>query len=456
MLLGTFSTNHTEKKLRILKNTHLYVHFTKYHKTLVMNEFNKKNKIGRPYIIKEKSNGKWKVCFEYINNEGKRKREYYSKGLNDSQFFDLTKDGKLKFHADGTVKHKNVIARNELADKRIKRLQRDLTKYNYDISTAKFIFGDTDKPIKDLLNDFINFKEEYDNCTASSIKQYRTKANTLINYCENILDDETITILTTDKQFYLDFFKYLVKIKKRKLVYRDDCLTFLKMFYKWLLIEKKLEIENPLETIKKQNKDKTTKHKTIEANQLYNAVNELKEYNYYLGIMYQFIFFTLHRINTLVQLQYSDFDLKNNLINIPSHKTKNRQAVTIQLNKALKVIIQDYLKSNTVNSNDYLFGSTGYAQVSLFSPTPSTAKYFSNSFFKYKKQTLKSNNKTYLTKESTIYSAKHSGIKFLLDSGLNLNQIITITGHKNVEMLGTYAKEYTPTKVQFPELPLQE
>lgn len=422
-----------------------------------MNNFNLINKIGKPYLIKEKSTGKWKVAFEFISSEGKRKRHYYSKGLNDSYFFDTNVDNKLKYNKDGSVKHKNIQQREQLAKKRIERLNRDLDNFNFDVNTGKFMLGDIDKPIKDILNDFINFKEMYDNCTASSIKQYRTKSNTLINYCKNVLKDENITIRDINKQFYLDFFKYLVKTKKRKLVYRDDCLIFLKMFYKWLLTERKLKLENPLETIKKQNKDKTVKHKAIEANQLYSAVNELKEYNYYLGVMYQFIFFTLHRIETLVQLQYADFDLKNDLINIPSHKVKNRQAVTIQLNAELKKVIQDYLKDNTVNADEFLFGSVGYAQVSLFSSIPSTAKYFSNSFFKYKKQTLKDTTKTtYLTKESTIYSAKHSGIKFLMDSGLSANQIITITGHKNVEMLGAYAKEYRPTKVQFPELPKQE
>lgn len=421
-----------------------------------MNDFNLINKIGKPYLIKEKSTGKWKVAFEYVTNEGKRKRYYYSKGLNDSYFFDTNVDNKLKYNKDGTIKHKNIQQREQLAKKRIERLNRDLNNFNFDVNTGKFMLGDIDKSIKELLYDFIDFKNKYDNCTASSIKQYQTKANTLINYCKDIISNENITIRTINKQFFLEFFSWLVNTRKRKLVYRDDCLIFLKMFYKWLITERNLNIDNPLSTIKKQNKDKTTKHKTIEANKLNRVLNELKEYNYYLAIMYQFIFFTLHRIETLVSLQFKDFDLNNDLIHIPSHKVKNNQAVTIQLNGDLKEIIIEHMTKNIVNRDDYLFGSIGYMKVSLFSSIKSTAKYFSNSFFKYKKQALKSKNETYITKESTIYSAKHSGIKFLMDSGLSANSIISITGHRNVEMLGTYAKEYTPTKVQFPELPPQE
>ncbi|KKX50397.1 hypothetical protein L950_0210710 [Sphingobacterium sp. IITKGP-BTPF85] len=47
---------------------------------------NEVNKIGNPYLIKEKRTGLWKVCFKYTNNKGKQAKYYYSDGLNDITF----------------------------------------------------------------------------------------------------------------------------------------------------------------------------------------------------------------------------------------------------------------------------------------------------------------------------------------------------------------------------------
>ena len=168
--------------------------------------------------------------------------------------------------------------------------------------------------------------------------------------------------------------------------------------------------------------------------------------------MYEFIFWTLHRIETLVQIRREYIDIERNTIYLPASIMKNNEEVTITIAPHLLNILKDYLSKNDVKNDDYLFGKVDGVTM-LFGNVKSRANTFSALFSNLKASKLKKNTATLIHYNTTLYSAKHSGIKFLMDCGYSDKQIISITGHKDTDQLGAYAKDYKPKKIDFPEMP---
>lgn len=419
-----------------------------------MNEKNKENRISKPKLIKERLTGKWKVCFEYVNDAGKRKRYYYSNGLNDSSFFQFDSNGNIKVDGNGAILL-NVKQRNELANKRIARLNRDLDDYIFDINKGVFILGDKDRKLTDLMQEFITFKSNEGTVNANTIRQYKSKLNGIKNYF-NKNNLEYIRLKEFTKEHLKDFYSYLLNELNFTKTYRDDYNRFFVAVYNYLINFKDLDITNITKSFKNISKGKTKLHSAIEAKHLDTVVHEIQECNYHLGLLFKFIFFTLHRIETLTQVQFKYINLEDGTMYLPSDIMKNNEEVTISIAQPIKDIIINYLKENEVNANDYLFGRDSNNVISLFGQHMSKANTFSSQFSSFKSKKLNGDTPTFVNEYSTLYSAKHSGIKFLLDSGLNLNQIISITGHRSTDQLGTYAKDYRAKKVQFPTMPIQE
>ncbi|AIM38638.1 hypothetical protein KO02_19510 [Sphingobacterium sp. ML3W] len=416
---------------------------------------NIENKIGKVFINKEKTTGIWKVSFKYTNTKGKIKRYYDSEGLNDSKFFQLDLQGKKKVNATGVVL-KNIKEREALAKRRIELIQQDLTTDIFDINKGCFFVGEKDKSIIELMRDFIQFKENENTVNAKSILQYTSKVNGFENWLE-LNNLEGIELTKVDKFHISDFYTYLFSTTENKKPfskkYRDDYNRFFVGFYNHLINFKDLDIINPMKTFKNIDVGKTQIHKATNVEDLEALVNELKASNYYLGVMYQFIFFTLNRVETLVQIKREFIDLERNLIYLPASIIKNNEEVTITIAPHLRQILIDYLDSNNVLPTDFLFGRVD-GKIQLFGSVQSRANTFSALFSNLKKTKLKANIPTLIHANTTLYSAKHSGIKFLMDNGFSANQIISITGHRDVKQLGTYAKDYKAKKIEFPPLPV--
>ncbi|GEM_PF-1480538 len=419
-------------------------------KLLIMNDINKSKKIGKPCVIKEKS-GIWKVCFKYRDTLGKEKKYYYSDDLNESRFFVFDSKGKKKADKNGYVEIKNTKERESIVKKRIDRLNEDLDKFEFIVDGGYFALGDTDKKVTDLLTEFINFKNGEGVINKNTKAQYQSKINGFKKYLE-LTKNDNIQIKQLTNEVLNNFYSYLLVDREFTKRYRDDYHRFFVVFYSWLIDFKALEIPRVTKKFKIINKGKTRMHKATDIEDFPGLINEIEGCNYHLSLMFKFIFFTLHRIETIVSIQFKDVDLKNNLIHLSSDIVKNNQKVTIAIAEPLQLLINQYLKENKVNKNDYMFGREKNGNVGLFGTYKSEAYQFSNLFSKFKKQAIEKESK-YVNEYTTLYSAKHSGVKFLLDSGLTPNQIITITGHTNVNQLGTYAKDYIPVKVQFPPLP---
>ncbi len=419
-----------------------------------MNDINKSKKIGKPCVIKEKS-GIWKVCFKYRDTLGKEKKYYYSDDLNESRFFVLDTKGKKKIDKNGYVEIKNSKERESIVKKRIDRLNEDLDKFEFIVDGGYFALGDTDKKITDLLEEFLIFKRAEGTVNDKTYNIYNSKVTRFKAYLEK-LETPNLTLEQFTKEKFSDFLSHIIIDLEQSKGYRDDFLVFFQGFYNYLIDYKNLEITNITKTFKRIDKGKTKMHQAVEIDDFYNVLNEIESYNYHLSVMYKFIFFTLHRIETIVSIKFKDIDLKRNLIHLSSDIVKNNEQLSISLAEPLQELIRAYINENDVDKDDYLFGKDyERAKIKLFGKVQSKANTFSTQFSAFKRGAIEKGSK-YISEYTTLYSAKHSGIKFLLESGYTPNQIITITGHTNVNQLGAYAKDYKPVKVQFPPLPVSK
>src|SRR5690606_28211753 len=155
---------------------------------------------------------------------------------------------------------------------------------------------------------------------------------------------------------------------------------------------------------------------------------------------FEFSFYTMHRFETLTSIQLQDIDLQFGKIIIPSYKMKTGVQCTISIEDTILSTIQAYIDENEVKHTDYLFGRDEHGQAQLFGATKSRANTFSSQFSSYRKNAIKRGFEL-VNENTTLYSAKHSGIKRLLDDGFTGNQIISITGHQTTAQLGAYAKD---------------
>lgn len=416
-----------------------------------MNDINKSKKIGKPYVIKEK-NGIWKVCFKYKDTFGKEKKYYYSDDLNDSSFFVFDSKGKKKLDKNGNAEIKNINERKTIAKRRIERLEEELDNFEFIVDGGYFALGDTDRKITDLLEEFLKFKMAEGTINDKTYSIYNSKVSRFKAYLE-LLKTPNLTLEQFTKEKFSAFLSYIIVDLEQSKGYRDDFLVFFQGFYNHLIDYKNLEITNITKTFKRIDKGKTKMHQAIEIDDFHNVLKEIEAYNDYLSVMYKFVFFTLHRIETIVSIQFKNIDLKRNLIHLSSDMVKNNEQLSISIAEPLQQLIKAYIGENEVDKDDYLFGKDyERAKIKLFGKVQSKANTFSTQFSAFKRGAIEKGSK-FINEYSTLYSAKHSGIKFLLENGYTPNQIITITGHTNVEQLGAYAKDYKPVKVQFPPLP---
>lgn len=419
-----------------------------------MNDVNKLRKIGTPYLTKEKS-GIWKVCFKYKDTLGKEKKYYNSDDLNDSRFFVFDSKGKKKLDKNGNAEIKNINERKTIAKRRIERLEEDLENFEFIVDGGYFALGDTDKKITDLLEEFLKFKMAEGTITDKTYNIYNSKVSRFKAYLEQ-LKTPSLTLKEFTKENFSSFLSHIIINLEQSKGYRDDFLVFFQGFYNHLIDYKNLDITNITKTFKRIDKGKTKMHQAVEIDDFHNVLQEIESYNFHLALMYKFMFFTLHRIETIVSIQFKNIDLKRNLIHLSSDIVKNDEQLSISIAQPLQELIKAYIEENEVDKDDYLFGKDyERAKIKLFGKVQSKANTFSTQFSAFKRGAIEKGSK-YINEYSTLYAAKHSGIKFLLESGYTPNQIITITGHTNVDQLGVYAKDYKPVKVQFPPLPISK
>jgi integrase len=391
--------------------------------------------IGKPFL---KSNNplakKWIICIKYKNAQNEPK-EY-------KRTFDLNKS---PFVIKGEVNLKaNVIkAREKRAMQYINALIDDLNTIEFDIHQGDFVQSILDMPLKLLINDWLLWKKN--KVKASSMQRYSEKINVFNDWLySNQLHN--ISIKRFDYSILNKFLNY-IQAKSSNKSY-NYYLSVFKNIYKYLTKVQDIKgLSNITERFEKLKENDTDKHAPYA--DYHQAFKDLTEFNYLLGYMAKFVFYSLHRIETLTSLQYKDFDLSQGIINIPSSKIKTSKKLSIRISKHLLPTLIEYINEHRPQQNDYFFGNNGIIKnsinldktdIQMFGKNKTSVKVYSQMFTYFVNKN--STNKKLFTDKHTLYGFKHSGIGYYKDAGLTDHQIIKLTGHSNVSILATYSRQY--------------
>jgi len=144
------------------------------------------------------------------------------------------------------------------------------------------------------------------------------------------------------------------------------------------------------------------------------------------------IYFSLRPIE-ICKLQVKDFDLKNNILTIEADKTKQR---TRKIKRIFAVHKQDFIDLDIENLPPHYYLFTGNGEPGA---KKTTRDYFTN---RYKKVKTTLN----IEKEQTMYSLRHTFIIDLVKNmntyGLNIKDIMKISGHTSVQAFQSYIQKY--------------
>lgn len=394
---------------------------------------NSDKSISKPFL--KSSNPlekKWIICFKYKNSNGDNK-EY-------KRTFDLNKP---PYVIKGIVNDKaNIIkARIKRANIYLSELAKDIDTIAFNVDAGDFEQSILDLPFKDYLDEWLQWKKNI--VSLGSYKRYKEKVNVLQDY----LTDNKIEHISLKKFDYTAMNNFLLYVQdKSSNTSYNYYLTILKNIYKYLIKIKAIKgLDNVTDRFTKLKIDDSEKHIPYSDVQL--SFKLLNEYSSILALLAKCIFYTLHRIDTLTQLQFKDFDLDKRIINIPSKKIKTKKKLTIRISQYIMPELLEYIGKNQPQPNDYFFGNNGFTKnsinlrktdIRIFGQNQTPVNTFTSQFRYFKER--KSTDNQVFTNNHTLYGFKHSGIGYYIDMGLSDKHIIKITGHANTGILATYSR----------------
>lgn len=426
-------------------------------------EENKKYSFSMPKLYKMQGGKKWEVHINYQIN-GKKLKLRDSKGLNESKYLvtidELLQQGYGKREANRIV--------DDLHTQRIKEADNTINDYLKDIKNNPFYpdlktFGIPSKEISLLsyYQDFLDYKRG-ERIRSGSLEQYQTKYNIFRDYLISI-GQENITLNDTDKHLFISYFQSLTTKKDS---YYNDLLNYHRMVFNYIIDIREQVVKNPLKVIKSITLNESEKHQVIQSENILESFQQLRQFgSAELSLMAQFIFYTLHRPDTLCKLQLKDFNLINDTLHIPAYKIKTNKAVTIELHPILKELIQDYISYNEVSEDSFLFGYDMIESVrglkrdyQLFGINQSQRQDYTLKFNHFRdKQILKAYTANpSLTRifgaGQNLYGYKHTAVVYLRDNNWEITDIMALTAHKKTEIAEIYARQHKPKLPAFPSL----
>lgn len=389
-------------------------------------------------------NPKWYVCFKYKNSLGEQKIYQKTYDLNKSPFVNK-----------GVVNEKPSILkeRKRLADEYVRELNSLLHDVEFDVDRNVFVEDAKDILFIQYLNDYIAWK--CNKVKGSSVITYQSIVNEIIKYL-HLINEQNVSLKNVDVHLIEKIINQKQELSNSRANYY---LTVLSNFYKKYLIKYLAVLsidENIIDRLERFKEDDTTKHAIY--SDVQQAFSDLTNHKYHLGFMAKVIYYTLHRMDTITQLQYKDFDIEQGVINIPSDKIKTSKKLTIRISKHLLPTIKEAVERLKPQPHYYFFGNSGMIKnvkgqdtynIEIFGEFKTPTYTISHHFDEFKKK--KTTNKKLFTKRHTLYGMKANGYTYYKNGGdkkqfiLSDEQIIKITGHSNTDILKKYSREYEAT-----------
>lgn len=272
----------------------------------------------------------------------------------------------------------------------------------------------------------LKFKETYDYITYIRIDK-RYCDNTVVSYhydleaFEDFLVDKNPTDVT--RADIVDFFEKRKKegINEKSIAHS---ITVLRGFYKFLLIEKKIN-KNPMETIELPKLPKTLP-KVLSFEEVERLLDiPLKDkYDFRNKAMLEVMYATGMRISELISLTYMQVDLDSNIVMVMGKGGKERMIpLGDYATEALRIYIERYRPKLLKKSSDYIFLSVRGDKMSR------------QAFFKIVKAEAK---KRGIKTDFSPHTLRHSFASHLLMNGADLRSIQELLGHSDISTTQIY------------------
>lgn len=273
-----------------------------------------------------------------------------------------------------------------------------------------------------MIDTYINEFTEYliidKKYSENTIKAYNNDLKKFKNFIENK------TINNIDENNIKDYIKYLNKENNDTRTISHNIST-LRSFYKFLLIEKKVN-KNPMEYIELP-KTKKSLPKTLSIEEIDKLldINLTDAFSFRNKAMLELMYSSGLRVSELINVKIHDIDVSNCIIRIMGKGSKER---IVPLGDYAIRYIELYLKEYREKLikrelNDYLFLNNHGAKMTR------------QGFFKILKQIAKEKN---IKTNFSPHTLRHSFATHLLNGGADLRSIQEMLGHSDISTTQIY------------------
>lgn len=257
-----------------------------------------------------------------------------------------------------------------------------------------------------------------------SLKSYRSKCRQLREW---LISKGRGSLVAANFSVYLarEFMDDLIDSGRGPNTY-NNTITVGKALFNWLKDHQYVAIV-PFDSIKKL-KEGPKRRKVIPAEWRKRIYDYLEEHN--RGFLYSclFQFYGQLRPSEQIRMSIGDVDLEARLINVPAHAAKNGQERTVTIPE----VLADRLRAmhwESFNSRAPLMGE----QFTIGGKRWKHVKRWWNAWDKMR-QAIN------LPREYQFYSLRDSGIVYLIECGVPINQVMRQAGHSDLSITSRYVK----------------
>lgn len=254
-------------------------------------------------------------------------------------------------------------------------------------------------------------------------RMYRSFIDILQPWASSYFGSKEVYCIQFDRLCAANFMQYIQFGRSVSIRTFNNYLTGLNAIFNWM-IEYSYVTANPFAGIKKKTVNiKRRMYLTEKERQKVKAYLELHNRHYLRVVLVSY--FTLLRRLEITKVKVSDVNLRKGLIKVWGDNTKNRKDAIITIPGALRPYLEE-LNLDQQPQNWYLFGPNY-----LPSNKPVTDKKISDEWLKMRKA-LK------LSARVQFMSLRDTGIKNLLASGVQIDDVMKHARHHSLEVTKTY------------------
>jgi integrase len=352
---------------------------------------------------------------DYLPAELRENKEWYIEFYAKDPF-----SGNLKRKRIKVNRIKNVIERRKFAKRLLQEINFKLAKGwspFIELSAPKSFYN-----IYTVFEDYLLVKSK--ELRPQSFLSYKSNINMLVNFL--VLNDKNkeMFVAAFGKSTALEFLDFMY-IKRNVGERRyNNALTFGFILFNWMVQYGYISI-NPFEGLKKK-REKTKRRKVIPSYIRSNIENLLNVDDKRFLTFLLLEFYALLRPNEILSLRVSDIDIEKQTIRVREEVSKSNKFRLITIPNVLLPLVLD-LNLERYKQDMFVFSQDmfpGYIQK--------TTRYARTKWEK-----LQRNLK--LPDYFQMYSLRDSGIVYLLQSGVSVDEVAKQAGHSSLSITSKYA-----------------